>query len=132
MPKPVKLINFGTDLKSETLAAIEAEHDVIITLVPVKASLNLKKHSTLIQVHDLIKYHMEDFKEDFIINLPGLPIFAAFLVCELHAMTGRFPVILECSKNYDTEGMFGDLQYKRLYNCERERNQSREDFKGEK
>jgi hypothetical protein len=128
--RQVNLINFGVDLRPDTIQLIEKDHDVAITVVNVKASLNLKKHSTYIQVHDLVKLNAALFKEEFILNLPGLPIFAAFLISELHALTGKFPVILECVKNYDTEGVFGDLQYKRLYNCERERNQSREDFKG--
>ena len=130
MLKNVNLINFGAFLKEEVIHAIEEEHSVSVLQINIKnTSLNLKKHSTYIQVHDLVEQNKEYFFEDFIINLPGLPIFAAMLVTEIHGLTGSFPKIVECVKDYSQEGMFSEFKYKRLYNLDRERTQSRENYK---
>lgn len=129
--KTVNLINFGSDLSDSVIHQIEEKHQIQISQIRIKASLNLKKHSTYIQVHDLIeankKYFLEN--ENFIINLPGLPIFSAFLMTEIHALTGKFPVILECVKEYDENNIFSSYVFKRLYDCDRERVQSRENYK---
>lgn len=132
--KNVNLINFGTELKENVISAIEEEHDISIEQIMIKASLNLKKRSTIIQVHDLIQDNRQYFEEKdyFIINLPGLPIFAAFLVAEIHALTGRFPILVECIKDYSNNNIFNDYVFKRLYDLDRERNTSREDYKGSK
>jgi len=96
----------------------------------IKTSLNLKKHSTYIQVHDLVLDNGDLMTSDFfIVNLPGLPIFAAFLITEIHALTGRFPIIVECLKDYSNEGIFSHYKFKRLYDLDRERVQSREKYK---
>jgi hypothetical protein len=128
--KVVNLINFGSELKPDVISCIEADHSISIDQIMIRASLNLKKHSSYIQVHDIIKENMDKFNGDFfIINLPGLPIYAAFVVTEIHALTGKFPIIVECCKNFASEGMFTEFKYKRLYDCDRERTQSREDFR---
>ena len=127
----VNLINFGAELHEDVIKEIEEKHKVILKLVSIKASLNLKKHSTYIQAHDIIEKNKMYFCEnDFsIINLPGLPIFAAFLITEIHALTGRFPIVLECLKDYSQDGIFSHYKFKRLYDLDRERVQSREYFK---
>ncbi len=129
--KNVNLINFGSELKQQVLEDIERDHDIKVKQIMIKASLKLNKRSTYIQVHDLVSQNIDRFteKDYFIINLPGLPIFAAFLVTEIHALTGRFPILLECVKDYSNEGIFTDYRYKRLYDLDRERTQSRENFK---
>jgi len=131
--KNVNLINFGAQLNSEIIEGIEKEHKLKINQIMIKSSLNLKKHSTLIQVHDLINKNKKLFTENefFIINLPGLPIYAAFLMVELHALTGKFPIIVECLKDYSQGGIFSNYKYKRLYDCDRERTCSRENYKNE-
>ena len=68
-------------------------------------------------------------KDFFIINLPGLPIFSAFLITEIHALTGKFPVVVECLKDYSNDGIFSHYKFKRLYDLDRERVQSREKYK---
>ena len=89
--------------------------------------------STYIQVHDIIARNKQLFfeKSFSIINLPGLPIFAALLIVEIHALTGKFPVIAECIKDYTNDGIFTKFKFKRLYDLDRERIQSRERFKNE-
>lgn len=128
----VNLVNFGAELSKEVLAEIEKEHRVVVKQVLIKSSLNLKKHSTLIQVHDLVAANRKHFTESdfFIVNLPGLPIYAAFLIVEIHALTGRFPILIECLKDYAADGIFTSFKFKRLYDLDRERTQSRENFKG--
>lgn len=128
--KSVNLINFGSELSDDVIKQIEETYNFKIEQIRIKASLNLKKHSTYIQVHDIVESNRKYFTEDFIINLPGLPIFSAFLVIEIHALTGKFPVILECVKNYDEQNIFSNYIFKRLYDCDRERSQSRENYKG--
>ena len=132
--KKVNLVNFGTELKQDLIEAIEKENNIEITQVCIKASLNLKKRSTYIQVVDLINNNKNLFLENshFIINLPGLPIFAAFLITEIHALTGGFPIIIECVKDYENNGVFSDYKFKRLYDLNRERTQSRESYKNSK
>ncbi len=127
----VNLINFGAELHQNVIDAIEKEHNIKIEQISVPASLNLKKYSTYIQVHDLIEKNKTIFfqKDFFIINLPGLPIFSAFLITEIHALTGKFPIILECLKDYSNDGIFSHYKFKRLYDLDRERVQSRESFK---
>jgi hypothetical protein len=129
--KKVNLFNFGAELHESVIKDIEKDHDIEIVEVSIKASLNLKKHSTYIQVHDLIEKNRQFFnnKDFFIVNLPGLPIFAAFLITEIHAITGKFPILLECIKDYSNEGIFSHYKYKRLYDLDRERVQSREKYK---
>lgn len=130
--KTVNLINFGAFLKDDIIKDIEEDQAIEVNQIMVKGtSLNLKKHSTYIQVHDLVEQNREAFSEadDFIVNLPGLPIFGAFLITEIHALTGRFPKIVECIKDYENEGMFSDFRYKRLYDLDRERVTSRENYK---
>ena len=129
--KKVNLINFGADLHPSVIEAIQEEHKVDIEVKPIRVSLNLKKHSTYIQIHDVISDNKRLFMNDsfFIINLPGLPIFAAFLITELHALTGKFPVVLECLRDYSHDGIFSPYKYKRLYDLDRERVYSREGYK---
>lgn len=130
--KRVNLINFGAYLKDDIINDIEKDNNIEVEQVMVKGtSLNLKKHSTYIQVHDLVNDNKSKFEEadDFIVNLPGLPIFGAFLITEVHALTGRFPKIVECVKDFANEGMFSDFKYKRLYDLDRERVTSRENYK---
>lgn len=129
--KQVNLLNFGAELKQHVIDDIETEHSIEIEQHLIKASLNLKKRSTLIQIHDLVeKYYDLFFEKDyFIINLPGLPIYSAFLISEIHALIGRFPIIVECIKDYSHDGIFTDYKFKRLYDLDRERTQSRENFK---
>ena len=130
--KNVNLINFGSELSEDVIRQIEESHNFKIEQIRIKASLNLKKHSTYIQVHDIVQSNKKYFTENFIINLPGLPIFSAFLVTEIHALTGKFPVILECVKNFDEQNIFSNYVFKRLYDCDRERSQSRENNKKKK
>lgn len=127
----VNLINFGAALHMKVIEAIQEDHKIKIEQINISASLNLKKHSTYIQVNDLIKKNKNLFfeKDFFIINLPGLPIFSAFLITEIHALTGKFPIIIECLKDYSNEGIFSHYKFKRLYDLDRERNQSREKHK---
>lgn len=129
--KRVNLINFGAELHSSVIQTIENEHQIEVEQKMVPASLNLKKYSTYIQVHDLVENNKDLFteKDYFILNLPGLPIFSAFLITEIHALTGRFPIILECLKDYSNEGIFSHYKFKRLYDLDRERVQSREKYK---
>lgn len=130
--KKINLINFGANLREDIIKSIEEDQNIVIEQILVKGtSLNLKKHSTAIQVHDLIENNKEYFLDvdDFIINLPGLPIFAAMLISEIHALTGKFPKIVECIKDYENEGMFSSFKYKRLYDLDRERTVSRENYK---
>lgn len=127
----VNLLNFGATLKDNVIEDIEKEHDIEVEQLSIKASLNLKKRSTYIQVHDIIEDNLERFfeKDYFIVNLPGLPIFAAFLISEIHGLTGKFPIVVECIKDYSNDGIFTDYKFKRLYDLDRERTQSRENFK---
>jgi len=127
----VNLINFGAELHQNVIEAIEKEHSIKIEQISVPASLNLKKYSTYIQVHDLVEKNKSLFfqKDFFILNLPGLPIFSAFLITEIHALTGKFPIVLECLKDYSNDGIFSHYKFKRLYDLDRERVQSREKFK---
>lgn len=130
--KRVNLINFGAYLKDDIISDIEKDNNIEVEQIMVKGtSLNLKKHSTYIQVHDLVSNNKDHFEEadDFIVNLPGLPIFGAFLITEVHALTGKFPKIVECVKDFANEGMFSDFKYKRLYDLDRERVTSRENYK---
>ena len=129
--KNVNLINFGAELSKDVIVDIEKAYKIAVKQIMVKSSLNLKKHSTLIQVHDLILQHKNYFTENefFIINLPGLPIYAAFLMVEIHALTGKFPIVVECLKDYAQNGIFSAYKFKRLYDLDRERTQSRENFK---
>jgi len=127
--KQVKLLNFGADLDESLIADIGSQNNFQVNEIRIKASLNLKKHSTYIQVADLVSNNQQHFKSDFIVNLPGLPIFSAMLITEIHALTGKFPIILECVKNYQDNNMFSSFVYKRLYNLDRERIQSRENYK---
>lgn len=132
LKKRVNLINFGAFLKDDIISDIEKDNNIEVEQIMVKGtSLNLKKHSTYIQVHDLVNENKDYFVEvdDFIINLPGLPIFGAFLITEVHALTGKFPKIVECVKDFANEGMFSDFKYKRLYDLDRERVTSRENYK---
>jgi hypothetical protein len=132
--KNVNLINFGSQLSDDVIEAMEKEYNIKAKQICIKASLNLKKRSTYIQCHDIIQNNISLFLQNshFVINLPGLPIFSAFLITEIHALTGKFPIIIECLKDYSGEGIFSDYRFKRLYDLDRERTQSRESYKTNK
>lgn len=130
--KMVNLLNFGAELRPSVIQDIEQEYKCEIKQISIKLSLNLRKNSTYIQVHDLIEKSKDlllDKDSFFIINLPGLPIYTAFLITEIHALTGKFPIIVECLKDYSEDGIFSHYKYKRLYDLDRERVQSRENYK---
>lgn len=126
------LLNFGAILSDDITDAIKKEHNIQdIEQVHIKASLNLRQHSTYIQVHDIVERYKNYFLSNtpVLINLPGLPIYVAHLLTEISALTGELPIILECIKDYDTDGIFSKFKYKRLYELSRERTWSRENFK---
>lgn len=126
------LMNFGAILSDGIIEDIKVDHKIEeLEQVHIKASLNLKKHSTYIQVHDVIERNKNYFTggPPIIVNLPGLPIYVAHLITEISALTGKLPVIVECIKDYDTDGIFSSFKYKRLYELDRERSWSRENYK---
>lgn len=126
------LLNFGALLSDGIIKAIKKDHDISnIEQVHIRASLNLKKHSTYIQVHDIVEKNKDYFCSGVpvIINLPGLPVYVAHLLTEISALTSKLPVLVECVKDYDSDGIFSDFKYKRLYDLDRERSWSRENYK---
>jgi len=130
--KKAYIMNFGAKLSDGIVDSIMADHDIEeIKQIHIRASLNLKKHSSYIQVHDIVNKYKEYFLSGIpiIVNLPGLPIYVAHLMTEISALTSKLPVILECVKDYDSDGIFSEFKYKRLYEEDRERSWSRENYK---
>jgi len=128
----VYLLNFGAELSESIIEDIKKKENILeLEQIRIKRSLNLKKHSIYIQVHDIVEEFKDYFtsKHPVIINLPGLPIYAACLITEISALTGKLPIIVECVKDYDSDGVFSDFKFKRLYNLDRERAYSRESYK---
>lgn len=128
----VYLLNFGAILSDNIIQAIKEDHKIQeIEQIHITASLNLRQHSTYIQVHDIVERYKDYFLSNtpVIVNCPGLPIYVAHLLTEISALTGKLPVILECIKDYDADGIFSKFKYKRLYELSRERTWSRENFK---
>lgn len=126
------LLNFGSQLSDSIVDDIKEKENIDdIEQVHIKRSLNLRKHSVYIQVHDIIDQHKSYFLSDapVMINLPGLPIYVACLLTEISALTSKLPVIVECIKDYSSEGTFSQFKFKRLYNLDRERSWSRENYK---
>jgi len=133
--KPIEkvyLLNFGALLSDHIIDKLKEQENIQeIEQIHIKRSLNLKKYSVYIQVHDIVNEFKDYFlsKIPVVINLPGLPIYAACLITEISALTGKLPVIIECVKDYDSDGVFSDFKFKRLYNLDRERAYSREAYK---
>jgi len=129
--KKVYIMNFGALLSDEIIEQIKEQEGIEeIEQIHIKRSLNLKKHSVYIQVHDIINEYKKYFlgNTPVIVNLPGLPIYVAALITEISALTSRLPIIVECIKEY-SNGVFSKFKYKRLYNLDKERTCSRESYK---
>ena len=129
--KQVYLLNFGALLSDDIIEDLKEQEGIEeVTQIHIKRSLNLKKHSVYIQVHDIVNEYKKYFLSDtpVIVNLPGLPIYVASLITEISALTSRLPIILECIKEY-SNGVFSSFKYKRLYNLDKERTCSRESYK---
>jgi len=129
--KKVYLLNFGALLSDEIIEDMKQSENIEeIEQIHIKKSLNLRKHSVYIQVHDIVSEYKRYFlgETPVIINLPGLPIYVASLITEISALTSRLPIIVECVKEY-SNGVFSSFKYKRLYNLDKERTCSRESYK---
>ena len=127
------LLNFGAPMTSGVLKAIQEKENIsYVEQILIPRSIDLYKHSTYIQIHDIVESHKHYFRgpRPVIVNLPGLTIYAACLLTEISALTGRLPVIIECNKSFSSGGAFSEFKFKRLYNLDRERTVSREKYKG--
>jgi hypothetical protein len=132
-PLNVNLVNFGSKLSDNIIQDIEAEQKLKITQIVIPFSMNLKKHSIAIQVHDIFERNKSSFIEcdDVIINLPGLPIGVCFVIIEAYALLGALPKIVECIKDFE-DGLFTQFKYKRIYNLDLEKTSSRTTYISEK
>lgn len=125
----VHLLNFGRKLSESVLKSIEESIKATVIEEVVNINLELSKNVYIQIVQYIDKIPKEYLKlsdnHKIIVNLPGLPIAAAYIVTELHARLGVFPPVLEMTKDINGEGLFASFKLKKIVDLERERTSSR-------
>jgi hypothetical protein len=93
----------------------------------VKVNLNLSKN-LYVQIIDIINQLPKDLlngNKKVCVNFPGLPIASAYILVELHAKLGFFPLALELYRTREEDPIFNNWQLKKITDLEYERSRSR-------
>jgi len=125
--KVLFILNFGRKLPEAVIKEIEEKTKAIITEEQVKVNINLSKN-IYIQIVDIIDAIPKDLlkgNKKILVNLPGLPIAAAYIIVELHARMGFFPLVLELYRDHAADNIWNDWNLKRIVDLEYERSISR-------
>ena len=121
------ILNFGRKLNSQIIHEITQKYKASVEEVHLKVNINLKK-SIYIQCVDIINRIDKDILDGtrkIAVNPPGLPLVAMYLVTELHARLGCFPLVLELYRDKTEDPLFNNFRLRRIIDLERERQVSR-------
>lgn len=121
------VLNFGRKLSEEIVKEIETQYKARVIEHTIKTNLNLSKN-IYIQIIDIINSmpkDMFDSNKKICLNFPGLPIASAYILVELHAKLGYFPLALELYRTREEDPIFNGWKLKKITDLEYERNRSR-------
>ena len=121
------VINFGRKLNDEIIKDLTEKYKTLVIEEVVKVNLNLSKN-LYVQIIDIIEQLPKDLvdgNKKVCVNFPGLPIAAAYILVELHARLGYFPLALELYRTREEDPIFNNWQLKKLTDLEYERSRSR-------
>lgn len=121
------VLNFGRKLSEEIVKEVETQYKAVVIEHAVKTNLNLSKN-IYIQIIDIINELPKDLFESskkICLNFPGLPIASAYILVELHAKLGYFPLALELYRTREEDPIFNGWKLKKITDLEYERNRSR-------
>jgi hypothetical protein len=121
------ILNFGRKLNQDILNDIQKKYKASVEEYHIKVNINLKK-SIYIQCVDIINRidtEILDGRHKIAVNPPGLPLVAMYLLTELHARIGIFPLVLELYRDKTEDPLFNDFKLRRIIDLERERQVSR-------
>jgi len=121
------IINFGRKLHENIIKEIEAKYKTLVIEEIAKVNLNLSKnlYIQIIDVINSIPKNLLDGNKKICVNFPGLPIAAAYILVELHAKLGYFPLGLELYRTREEDPIFNNWQLKKITDLEYERSRSR-------
>jgi hypothetical protein len=121
------VVNFGRKLSEEIIKDIEFQYKAAVIEHLVKTNLNLSKniYIQIIDVINTIPKELFDSNKKICINFPGLPIASAYILVELHAKLGFFPLALELYRTREDDPIFNGWKLKKITDLEYERNRSR-------
>lgn len=121
------ILNFGRKLSDNIVKQITEETKAIVSEEQIKVNINLSKN-IYIQVVDIINSISKDLlagDKKICVNLPGLPLAAVYLITELHARMGYFPLVLELYRDHKENPVFSNFKLKKIVDLEFERAVSR-------
>jgi len=121
------VLNFGRKLSEDVIKEAETQYRATIIENCIKTNLNLSKN-IYIQVIDIINEIPKELmngSKKICVNFPGLPIAAAYMLVELHARLGYFPLALELYRTREDDPIFNGWKLKKITDLEYERNRSR-------
>ena len=125
--RTIYVINFGRKLNDLIIKDLEAKYKTVVIEELVKVNLNLSKN-LYVQIVDIINELPKDLidgRKKICINFPGLPIAAAYILVELHAKLGFFPLAIELFRTREEDPIFNNWQLKKITDLEYERSRSR-------
>jgi len=125
--RTIYVINFGRKLNDLIVKDLEAKYKTVVIEELVKVNLNLSKN-LYVQIIDIINDLPKDLidgSKKICINFPGLPIAAAYILVELHAKLGFFPLAIELYRTREEDPIFNNWQLKKITDLEYERSRSR-------
>jgi hypothetical protein len=112
------IINFGSAISDKLKLEIEAQLQVPIEIRQYNPGINMKKN-IYVQCVDLVdKINIDELPMNFVLNLPGLPISACYIVNEIEARTGTKPQILELHREKDSQGVLSDFRFGKIRSLE--------------
>ena len=125
--KVLYILNFGRKLPDAVVKEIETKTRAIVTEEQIKVNINLSKviYIQIVDIIDSIPKELLKGNKKILVNLPGLPIAAAYIIVELHARMGFFPLVLELYRDHANDNIWNDWNLKRIVDLEYERSISR-------
>jgi len=125
--KVLFILNFGRKLPDPVIKEIETKTKAIVTEEQIKVNINLSKviYIQIVDIIDSIPKELLKGNKKILVNLPGLPIAAAYIIVELHARMGFFPLVLELYRDHAADNIWNDWNLKRIVDLEYERSISR-------
>ena len=121
------ILNFGRKLSENVVSEIQQSTNALVNEELIRVNINLSKN-IYIQVVDVVNSITSDQlngDKKIVVNLPGLPLAAVYILVELHARLGYFPLVLELYRDHKKDPIFSEFSLKKIVDLERERNVTR-------
>jgi hypothetical protein len=125
--RKLHILNFGRKLSSQVIHTITTQYKATVEEYHIKVNINMKKNYYIqcVDIMNRIDPEVLNGTQKVAVNPPGLPNIAIYLITELHARMGVFPLILEMYRDKSSDPLFNEFRLKRIIDLERERQVSR-------